>query len=364
MKILILNWRDIKHPLAGGAEIATHEHAKAWISAGHSVTMFSSTFPNGKIEETIDGMRIIREGNHYTVHLKAAHFYLKNLKSKIDLVVDEFHFIPFFTPLYVSRKKIAYIHETAGENWFKNIYFPLNLIGYLLEPLIFLLYRKIRFITVSNSTREDLMRFGIKKSMITIIHNGIAKLPSKKTHEKNPTVLYLGKLAVDKGIEDAIYAFSKVYAQGKDCVFWIVGKEEKKDYKNKLVMLVQSLGIENSVKFYGYVSEQEKFDIYKRAWVLIHPSLKEGWGLTVIEAASQGCVAVGYNTAGLRDSILDQKTGLLVEHKNINALALSVLKIIKDKNLREVLGNNAVKRSIKFSWAQSTKESTAFINSL
>ena len=128
MKILILNWRDIKHPLAGGAEIATHEHAKAWISAGHSVTMFSSTFPNGKIEETIDGMRIIREGNHYTVHLKAAHFYLKNLKSKIDLVVDEFHFIPFFTPLYVSRKKIAYIHETAGENWFKNIYFPLNLI--------------------------------------------------------------------------------------------------------------------------------------------------------------------------------------------------------------------------------------------
>lgn len=364
MKILILNWRDIKHPLAGGAEIATHEHAKAWISVGHSVTMFSSGFLNGKREEVIDGIRIIRGGNHFTVHLRAAYFYINNLRGKIDLVIDEFHFIPFFTPLYVSQKKIAYIHETAGKNWFKNIYFPLNLIGYLLEPLFFLLYRKMRFITVSNSTREDLMKFGIKKSMITIIYNGITKFSSKKTQAKSPIVLYLGKLAVDKGIEDAIHAFSKVYSQRKDCIFWIVGKEEKRDYKNRLIKLVNRLGIEKSVTFYGYVSEQEKFDIYKRAWVLIHSSLKEGWGLTVIEAGSQGCVVIGYNTAGLRDSILDQKTGLLVEHKNINALALSVLKIIEDKNLRKVLGNNAVKRSQKFSWAQSARESIVFINSL
>jgi len=364
MKILILNWRDIKHPLAGGAEIATQEHAKAWVSSGHDVIMFSSEFPKGKREEIIDGVRIIRGGNHYTVHLRAAYYYLKYLRGKIDFVVDEFHFIPFFTPLYVTQKKIAYIHEVAGKNWFKNIYFPLSLIGYLIEPLFFLLYRKTRFMTVSNSTREDLIRFGLKKHMITIIYNGIAKFNSRKTQAKNPVVLYLGKLAIDKGIEDAIHAFSKVHFQRTDCIFWIVGKEEKKGYKNRLVKLVNRLGIEKSVTFYGYVSELDKFNIYKTAWVLIHSSLKEGWGLTVIEAASQGCVTVGYDTAGLRDSILDKKTGLLVDYRNINSLALSVLKIIEDKNLRETLGKNAVKMSADFSWDKSTKESTELINSL
>src|SRR3989344_5103060 len=106
MRILILNWRDIKHPLAGGAEIATHEHAKEWVRRGHEVTQFSSSIKGESAFDTIDGVKIIRRGNHYTVHIRAFFYYIMNLRQKIDLVVDEFHFIPFFTPLYVSKKKM------------------------------------------------------------------------------------------------------------------------------------------------------------------------------------------------------------------------------------------------------------------
>jgi len=143
LSILILNWRDIKHPLAGGAEISTHEHAKGWVRAGHTVTIFSSSFQDAKTREEIDGVRIIRKGSHYTVHLHAFIYYLTKLRGKIDLVIDEFHFIPFFSPLYIKKKKIAFIHETAEELWFKNNPFPINILGYRLEPLFFKLYKNI-----------------------------------------------------------------------------------------------------------------------------------------------------------------------------------------------------------------------------
>jgi hypothetical protein len=126
MHILILNWRDIKNPLAGGAEISTHEHAKRWVKAGHKVTLFSSSFTGGEAFEKIDGVKIIRRGSHYTVHLHAIFYYLIALREKVDLVVDEFHFIPFFTPLYFRGKKLAFIHETAKELWFENRMFPIN----------------------------------------------------------------------------------------------------------------------------------------------------------------------------------------------------------------------------------------------
>src|SRR5258708_37791401 len=124
MKILILNWRDIKHPLAGGAEISTHEHAKKWKAAGHEIIQFSSFFKDAKASEEIDGISLIRRGSHYTVHLFAFWYFIKNLRGKVDVIIDQFHFIPFFTPLYTKCKKIAFIHETAEEIWFKNRIFP------------------------------------------------------------------------------------------------------------------------------------------------------------------------------------------------------------------------------------------------
>lgn len=362
MKILILNWRDIRHPLAGGAEISTHEHVKRWVKEGHEVTQISSFFKGASAEEIIDGVKIIRLGNHYTVHWLSFFYYIKNLRNKVDVVVDEFHFIPFFTPLYAGSRKIAFIHEIAGNTWFKNANFPINICGYLLEPFFFILYRNIPFMTVSESTKMELVKLGIPNKNIYLIHNGLhTKLSSGINKETKPTLIYLGRLAKDKGIEDAINSFYLIYKERKDVSLWIVGKEEKEGYTQKLKTLTQRMKIDKIITFFGYVSEKKKFELLSRAWILVHPSIKEGWGLTVIEAASCCTPAVGYNVAGLCDSIVNGKTGLLVDTKNSEKMAKRILTVLGDHKLYARLCNNALGWSKKFSWEKSTNESLKVI---
>lgn len=360
-RILILNWRDIKHPLAGGAEISTHEHAKRWLESGFDIIQFSSRVEGRTNEETIDGIKIIRRGSHYTVHLFALFYFLKNLRNKIDLVVDEFHFIPFFTPLYTGTKIIAFIHETARELWFKNQPFPINILGFLLEPFFFKLYKKVPFMTVSKSSKIDLIKLGIMEKKIHLIQNGVMVKISNKSREKNPTILYLGRLAKDKGIEDALLAFHDIQKVFRDAALWIVGREEKKGYTKDLIKLAKKLKIDKSITFFNYVSDEKKFDLLKQAWVLVHPSVKEGWGLTVIEAATQGTPTVAYNALGLCDSIVDGKTGLLTSEMNSHSLAEKTLTLLNDKILYNKLSKNALLWSKKFNWKKSTTQSLKLI---
>lgn len=364
MKILILNWRDIKHPLAGGAEISTHEHAKRWIKAGYEVIQFSSSFRGGRKSEIIDGIKIIRQGNHYTVHFYACLYYLRKLRNKIDLIVDEFHFIPFFTPLYTQSKKLVFIHETARELWFKNQFFPINFLGFFLEPFFFKLYKNTCFMTVSQSTKKDLIEFGILPKNINVIHNGIKKVESKKEKEKNPTIIYLGRLARDKGTEDALLAFKKIKDIFSSANLWIVGREEKTGYLRSLQEKAKSLGIEKNVVFFNFVSEEQKFDLLKKAWVLIHPSVKEGWGLTIIEAASQGTPSVAYDILGLRDSITEGETGLLVKNKTPDGLADKITMFFNDELLYNQMSKNAVLWSKNFNWKKSTDQSLKLIRKI
>src|ERR1035437_7101483 len=162
MNILILNWRDPKNPKSGGAEIVTLEHAKAWIKAGYKVTWFTSKFKHSKTEEFLDGIKIIRAGNFITVYLLAPIFYLFT-KNKFDLVIDEIHGLPFFTPLYVRKPKIAFIHEVAGEIWDYMYPFRINILGKFIEPFFYLPYEGIPLWTDADSTINDLVKCGIRR---------------------------------------------------------------------------------------------------------------------------------------------------------------------------------------------------------
>lgn len=366
MKILILNWRDIKNPKSGGAEVVTHEYAKAWVKAKHKVTQFSASFKGALSKETIDGVKIIRRGNHFTVHLWAFFYFFLKRFGKVDLIVDEFHFIPFFTPLYARRaKKTALIFEVAKDVWFSNLFFPLALLGFLLEPFFFIFYRKVPFVTDSPSTKKDLTAWGIKEKDIRIIYPGISCQPLKKASpkENEATVLFLGFLSKDKGIEDAIVSFSKIAKSLPQAKFWIVGRGEEKLVK-KLKKKVSNLGLSEKTKFWGFVPEEKKLDLMRKAHVLVNPSQREGWGIVVIEANAMGTPVVGYNVAGLRDSIQDGKTGILAQEKTPESLAKEVIKLLKDKKLYKKLQNNALAWSKNFTWRKATKESLELIEKL
>ncbi len=362
MNILMFSWRGPGHPNFGGAEIATHEHAKAWVKAGHSVTLFTSSVPNLLQRETIDGVEIIRKGNQLiSVQLHALFWYLFNNHPKYDLVVDQFHGIPFFTPLFVRTKKMAFIHEVAKEVWWTNhLSFParyiLGCLGYLFEPLIFLFYRNTPFLTVSQSTKNDLINWSIPSSNIHIVQNGKTTLFVKYDKEKTPTLIFLGAIAKDKGIEDALAAFSLILTSNPHWQLWVVGKGERK--------YLESLIIPENVKFWGFVEEQKKFELLAKAHLMINPSRREGWGLVNIEANSVGTPVVAYDVAGCRDSIKNGVTGYLCPKSNVPCLAETCVQLIRDDKLYERISGQALAWSKTFSWDKSTLESLNLLHKI
>lgn len=370
MNILIFSWRGPGHPNTGGAEFSTHEHAKAWVKAGHSVTLFTSFFEGSKREEFLDGVRIIRKGfDIFGVHILAFFWYFFGEHQKFDLVVDQFHGIPFFTPLYVKTCKLGFIHEVAKEVWWLNPWpKPFNLlpgiIGTLFESLIFkLLYRKIPFMTVSNSTKEDLVEWGIPPSKISIVHNGVSAVPVKTEKDPKKTIMFLGALAKDKGIEDAVRTFALIERGKGPFQFWVVGWGNP-DYVKKLKILCKKLGISTKVKFWGFVGNVEKFKLLSRAHVLLNPSVREGWGLVNIEANTMGTPVVGYRVPGVCDSVIDGKTGLLSVFGDHDALAKNALELLNNEALYSRISRASLNWSKQFTWAKSTEKSLRFIKSL
>lgn len=370
LNILILSWRGPGHPNAGGAEISTHEHAKAWVKAGNSVTLFTSSYIGAKREEIIDGVRIIREGSEVLgVHLKAFVWYLSSNHPEYDLIVDQFHGIPFFTPLYTKPKKLAFIHEVAKEVWSLNeLVQPINylvaFLGKSLEPLIFKLYKNTNFMTVSESTKKDLQKWGIKEKNISVIHNGI-NIPQQISIEKelNKTLIYLGVLTRDKGIERAIELFSFINKKVAGLQFWVVGKADKQVLQ-KVKARVTEFGLDDKVKFFGYVEEKKKFELLKRAHLLINTSIREGWGLVVIEAAAMGTPTIAFDVSGLRDSIINGKTGLLVNPLYPKNLADQIIKLFADEKRLAQMSKNAISWSKNFSWDKSAKLSLRCIEQI
>jgi glycosyltransferase involved in cell wall biosynthesis len=365
MNILILNWRDIKHPLAGGAEISLMKHAVYWKRHGAQVTWFSSAVKNRPVQETIDGISIVRQGSHFTVHIYAMMYYLKQQKDTVDIVIDSFHFIPFFSPLYISRKKIiALINEIAEKVWFQNLPYPIALIGYYLEPFFFKLYKSIPFISGSSSTKHDLIKVGISKSEIYVIHHGIDH-PKKISEEASRefSLVFLGRISQDKGIIDALETLELVSHKFQKVSLWIIGKEERQGLLDELIEkhCKNSTGTKERIKYFGFVDDEKKFSLLQHAFVLIHPSTREGWGLNVIEANCVGTPAIGYNVSGLRDSIQDKKTGLLVAEKSPRGMADAVIKLYEKKRFYKELSNNAQKWSKQFSWDTAGEESWKII---
>lgn len=360
MKVLILNWRDIKHPLAGGAELSLKKHADYWVRKGAEVTWVSSSAKGLKKKEMIDSIQILRMGNHFTAALSFFIYSKKNKFTDFDLVIDSFHFFPYFSSYYINRNKIiALINEVAGRVWFANLFFPASLIGYLIEPFIIRAYKNIPFITGSKSAAFDLEKIGIKKKNIYVINHGFNK-PEKDfiSHEKrkNPTLIFIGRISKDKGIEDAIRMIKIAQDKKKLWKLWIVGKFESRDYEKKIISMIEELDLASLCKLWGYVNEEEKFRLICRSHLLIHPSYKEGWGLNVIEANYFGVPAVGYDVEGLRDSIVNKKTGLLVK-PNPKSLFEGVERILDDTSLYKKLSLEAKKWSSNFSWEKAGEKS-------
>ena len=367
MNILIFNWRDIKNPEAGGAEVFTHEIARRLVEKKHHLTVLTSGFKGCAGEEIVDGVKIIRRGNKFTTYIACAIYYLNHLANDFEVIIDEINGnFPWFIPLYARNKPlvIALRHQIEfdgfGEYQSSVLAHEVNPItGHLLnyfELFYLLLYRAlgVKFLTVSKSSKAALMKLGFKPEMVKVLYNSVGFKPLNDVpmKEPNPVIIYVGRLTKAKRVDHAIRAYDLIRAKHPNTALWIVGQGYFRDQLEKMAG--------NGVTFLGYVSEIKKRALLGKAWVLVYPSVREGFGISVIEANAMGTPCVAYDVPGLRDSVQNGSTGLLAKSGKVNSLAKEILKVLENEELRQRLSNNALQYSRTFSWDKTARDLIGF----
>jgi glycosyltransferase involved in cell wall biosynthesis len=358
LNILALNWEDLSNPQAGGAEVHLQEILKRIAQKGHQVTLLCSGWPGCEATEEVDGIRIIRRGSRFNFNFVAP-FALKALlkEKRWDVMLEDINKIPFYSPLFHRLPLLVVIPHLFSDSVFKEINFVLGTYIYLSEKPISWLYKGFKFMVISDSTKEDLVRRGLPSDDIHVIHCGIdhqlyhADPSVEKEHV--PTIIYLGRLKKYKSIDHLLSAFALTLKDIPKAKLVIVGEG---DYKANLIDLAQKLGITDKVEFTGFVDREEKVRRLQRAWVAVCPSLKEGWGLTNIEANACGTPVIASNVPGLKDSVVHEKTGILYEYGNIKQLSDNLNKILTDLDYREKLREGGLDWAKRFHWDDAAEK--------
>lgn len=343
MRILWFNWRDIKNPTAGGAEVFTHEIMRRLVEKGHDLTLFTTSFPSGPINETIDGVKVIRNGGKYSVYSKAKKYY-RIASQHYDIIIDGINTRPFLTPKFVKEKPIlAVFYQLAREFWFYETNFPLNYIGYYyLEKKWLSYYKNIMTVTISNSSKADLQELEFNKIAIVPIGLNIDPLPAIAEKELVPTIVFIGRLKKAKRPDHALQAFNLIKKEFPEAKMWVIGDgymlEDLKKFETKDII------------FHGHISTEKKYELLSKAHLILVPAVREGWGLIVTEANAVGTPAVAYDVPGIRDAIIDGKTGILVKENTPDELAAKACVLLRDRNLLMEYSRNALVLAKQFNW--------------
>jgi len=325
----------------------THEIARRLVRRNHRIILFTANYTGGMTREILDGVEIIREGGKYSVYKYAKNYVLRE-KERFDIIIDEINTRPFMTPNYVKSVPIlAIIHQLAREFWFYETPFPVNYIGfYILEKRWLKPYRNVKTVTVSDSTREDLVNLGFQD--IHIVPEGLSTDPLEKLKEKEsiPTLVFMGRLKKAKLPTHAIKAFDVIKKKFSEAQLWVIGD----GYMRRRLEKSKPSG----VKFLGFIDNTRKYELLSKAHLLLVPAVREGWGLVVTEANAMGTPAVAYNVPGLRDSVLDGVTGALTENNTPEEMGKRATSLLRDKALLDQYSKNALDNSRQYNWDHST----------
>ena len=364
MRILVANWQDRLNPRSGGAEIHLHEVFGRLAARGHEVTLLVSGFAGAPAQVTIDGMAVHRTGSRYSYNVRAPGYYRQHLGNQgFDVFVEDLNKVPLFAPYWVKQPIALLVHHLFGTTAFQEAPLPLAAATWLLEKPIPAVYRGLPTMAVSQSTADDLGRRGFERAQIEVIPNGVDLdfyTPDPAVQRfAEPTLLYLGRLKKYKRVDLIIAAFARVRRSFPAARLIIAGKG---DARPALEQQIHRLGLDGAVQLAGFVSDLEKRDLFRRSWIHLLTSPKEGWGITNIEAAACGTPTIASDSPGLRDSVADGETGFLVAHGDVAALAARIEQVLGNAPLREQLARQAVAFAQRFTWERAAHDTEQFLN--
>jgi glycosyltransferase involved in cell wall biosynthesis len=363
MRILIANHRDILHPQAGGLEEIMHETAKRWVAAGHGVDVLCAGYAGASKEQVIDGVRYLRGPGEYVFHWWVPWKVRSLLPRRYDVILEYMSKVPSFLPLFVKSVPIAVmIPHLFGATIYEELPWPLAFAWCRLERLIPFLYRASRVWVNSQSTAADLRRRGIAADRIDVIYAGVPEAlfaaDSSVPKTPYPSLLYVGRLKQYKRVDLAIQAMRLLKIQFPGIRLRIAGQGSA---EANLKATARELGLERDVEFQGYVSEEQKKRLLLESWVGVQTSSNEGWGLAVTEAGACGVPTVASDSPGLRESVHDGETGMLVPHGDVEMLATKLTQLLSDEALRMRMGAAARAFAKGFTWDRTAHNSLAFL---
>lgn len=354
LHVVFLNWRDTRNPEGGGSERYVENVARALVEMGHRVTVVCAAHSRAPADELRGGVRFVRRGSKLGVYPAALWALGSRRLGAFDVVVDVQNGVPFLSRLVTRKPVVVLVHHVHREQW-PIVYGPrAAAVGWWIESrLAPRVYRRCPYVAVSEVTREELVALGVGADRITVVHNGTEPVPLlPPSVSRHRSLVAVGRLVPHKRLEHALATVKTLSQEFPGISLTVVGDGWWADHLHQLAV---DEGVTDLVEFTGFVDDATKHRILAESKVHLMPSLKEGWGLSIMEAASHAVPSVAYRTAGgVSESVLDGMTGLLVEDDPV-AFTAAVRRLLTDSRLRVELGDAARLRAVTFTWEHTAK---------
>ncbi len=363
MKIVVVNWQDREHPMAGGAEVHLHAIFGRLARRGHDVTLFCGGWAGCPPRVELDGIQVVRAGTRQSWPLVARSEWRRTIAaSRPDVLVEDINKMPLFTPWWGARRTVGLVPHLFGSTAFQELAAPLAATVWLSERPLPWVYRDCPFQAISQSTADDLVSRGIARGKVAVILPGIDAVgltPDEAGRSATPVIAYIGRLKAYKRVDLVIKAFAQL--QDPRARLEVAGEG---DHRPALEALVRSLDLQGRVTFLGFVSAAEKRALLRRAWVVALASPKEGWGITNLEAAACGTPVVASNSPGIRESVKHGVTGVLTPHGDVAAMSAAFASFASDLSRVRAMGGAARDFAEQFTWERAADETERHLESV
>ncbi|HEX3333664.1 MAG TPA: glycosyltransferase family 4 protein [Acidimicrobiales bacterium] len=347
-RIHVVAWRDLDDPEAGGSELHADKVASLWAAAGLDVTFRTSAVPGAPADLSRNGYRVLRRAGRYAVFPGAAWEGLRMGHRPGDALVEIWNGMPFFSPLWYRGPRIVFLHHVHAEMWGMVLPPTLARLGDTMERRVApRFYRSSRVVTLSESSRDEIVEMlHLPRAHVTVAPPGVDPRFTPGGHRSpTPLVVAVGRLVPVKRFDVLLRALAEVKEDRPELRAVIVGEGYERP---ALEALRSELGATEWVDLPGHVEDDDLRSWYRRAWVVASSSQREGWGMTLTEAAACGTPAVATNIAGHADAVVDGESGVLVD--DVRELPGALGRVLDDDVLRSRLSKGALERARWFTW--------------
>ncbi|MEU1481038.1 glycosyltransferase family 4 protein [Streptomyces sp. NPDC001668] len=343
-RIVFLAHRDLGNPAAGGSELLVDRLADGLTHLGHQVTLLCGG------PASYRDYRVVSAGGEFGHYLRARTAFARQV-GETDLLVEVCNGMPYLAPLWHRGPTLCLVNHVHTDLWkmrFGGPLAPAARIGRRLEHWALAgaaARHRSLLVAVSPSTAHALRAIGVERDRIRVVHNGVEEPEPLVRRSPEPLFVAVGRLVEYKRIDLLLRLWERVRpVTGGRLVIVGDGPERSR--------LEQLAG--PGVEFTGHVSEAEKHRLLCEAWLLLHPSAVEGWGLVVTEAATRETPTVAFDVPGLRDSVVDGETGVLAQGESSFAAAWCTLALSGHR--RELMGKAARDRAARYRWHRTVRQ--------